>query len=134
MSIPGSNLLNRALSVIKPDNVTYRKFKRRTTNSVGIYVEEYESDVEVKASVQAVSNYVYKELGLDFQKAYVRIYISVDVIDLSRDVSGDRFIIFGNTYQLMSSGMWFPIDGWVGLTAVQILSDLEVTPHQSVKS
>lgn len=118
--IPGSNLLDEAFAAIDTQTIAWRKYLGRAANSVGIFVPQYDADVNVEASVQAVQNDVYKQFSLDWQKDFRTLYLSQDVIDLRRDSSSDRFLIGAKLYQVTSEVPWFEIDGWVGLIVVRI--------------
>lgn len=96
--IPGSNLLNMALSVIAPQKFTYYAFVSRKTGINGLDVATYASPMRVRGSVQPVPRSMYETLGLNLQKTYVNIFIARNIVDLNRDVSGD-YIIFGYTTQ-----------------------------------
>lgn len=121
MKLPGSNLLSEAFAVIDTVEVIYRKYKDRALNELGFWVTSYEEDVYAEASVQATNRDTYQRFGLDMQKNYMTIYLSLDAVDLSRDVSGDQFILpDGILYQLESSVPWYDYDGWVSLTVVEV--------------
>lgn len=128
MIVPGSNLLSIAFRAIAPIKVQYLQFQSRALNAVGQYISAYAAPVDVMASVQAVSRGAYKQFGLDFQKNYVAIYVSVDAVDIDRNVTGDKFILpDGRIYQLENQDDWFGADGgwqgingWVGLLAVKV--------------
>jgi hypothetical protein len=118
--IPGSNLLASALRVIKPTEVLYYQDSGRSVNDVGQYITTYSDPVTIMASVQSVNRMTYTELGLDFQKNYMNFWLSADVIDLGRDVTGDKIGVYGKIYQLESADYWFPIDGWVSVLGVEV--------------
>ena len=119
--IPGSNLLEDAFDAIDTIEIGYMKFAQREENAVGQWVAKYEPVTKIEASVQAVDRKTYVELGLDFQKQYVQVYMSADIIDLDRDTSGDVVILSDSrTYQLESQLDWFPMDGWVGVLCVRV--------------
>lgn len=116
--VPGSNLLDDATTVISTIEVQYQKYMSRVKNAVGQWVSAYADPVGKQASVQAVPRQTYNQLGLDLQKQYVNLFISLDVTDLDRDVTGDRFTLpDGRLYQLESQTDWYGIDGgWQGGT------------------
>lgn len=120
MMVPGSDLLADAFDAIDTISITYHKYKTRTLNSIGIYVAEFEDGTPVDASVQSVDRNVYKDLGLDWQKNYLVVYLSSDVVDIDRGVTGDEFVIFEKTYQIVSVNPWFNIDGWSSFIVVEI--------------
>ena len=118
--IPGSNLLAFAFSMITPQPFGYEPFLGRVNNAVGLYESSYGELQTLMGSIQAVSRRVYQDYGLDFQKNYVTIYVSKNVIDVTRDTSGDRATINGRLFQIISQTDWFNIDGWVSFLAVDV--------------
>ena len=118
--IPGSNLLNKAFTLIGKTTVSYYTDAGRTVNAVGQYVTSYSAAANVTGSLQAVKQELYDKYGLDFQKKYYMLYVSRDAIDVGRDVSGDQFEHNGYRYQCESLTNWYSIDGWVSILAVQV--------------
>ena len=121
-NVPGGNLLKKAFKIIDKDTFIYRQFKSRTTNSIGIDVPEFEDDVELKGSVQAVPRKLYQEHGLDWKKKYITIYSSDTIEGVDRDTSGDRIIFNGKLFQVLDETNWIPIDGWNGVMCVEVNS------------
>ena len=121
--IPGSNLLNMALSVIASQEVDYYKATTESVNSIGLKVPQYDPPVLIWGSFQPVQKALYAEYGLDFNRSYVNFYTSNDLIDIERNVSGDKIVYQGNTYNCESSTEWIGIDGWIAiLTVLQVLA------------
>lgn len=120
MLVPGSNILNLALMVIAKQQFNWYPFANRLDQPNGQYLSVYNTPVSLLGSVQAVSRNLYQEYGLDFDKYYLHFFVSQNVIDVTRDVSGDVIVFEGNTYQCLSITPWFGIDGWVEIVAVQI--------------
>jgi len=124
MIIPDSNLLSDAMALLDTVDIKYYKDAGRDINDQGVWVTSYEPMVIVEASVQAPDRDTYVQYGLDMQKNYLKVFVSTDTIDLSRDQSGDQFVIGlpGNEYryQLESEVPWYDFDGWVELYIVQI--------------
>ncbi len=118
--IPGSNLLNKAFTLIGKSTVSYYADAGRTLNDVGQYVTSYSAASSVTGSLQPVKQELYDKYGLDFQKKYFMLYVSRDAVDVSRDVSGDQFEYNGKRYQCESLTNWYSIDGWVSILAVQV--------------
>lgn len=123
MLVPGSNILNMALSVIAKSSFQYYAFVSRTPNEVGQDIATYASPTILRGSVQPIPRSLYQEYGLDFQRNYVNVYISRDMMDIARDVSGDKIIFNRNTYQCVSKTAWDAIDGWDAVLCVQIPND-----------
>lgn len=118
--IPGSNLLNMALTVIRPQTIQFFAFTGRATNAIGLDEATYAAPVAVRGSVQPVPRSQYQRMGLDYNKRYVNLYASTDIDDLARDTAGDQIEFNGRRYEIMGEDDWFPQDGWNGTLAVDI--------------
>jgi hypothetical protein len=117
---PGSNLFLRAIRLIKPTTVQYLKFSGRTQNAARQWVAAFETAVPIQASVQAVARSSYTDMGLDFQKNYIKIFAAANLVNIKRDSSGDRFIYNGMLYQIEDQNTWFLLDGWASCIAVEV--------------
>lgn len=120
MAVPGSNNLNLALSVIARQTVSYWRYLSRTTNAIGLDVSTYADPVDITGSLQAVPRSAYKELGLDLTRNYVRFFTSNDLIDIKRDVSGDRISYAGKYYNVLSATDWYAVDGWLEVLCIEV--------------
>lgn len=119
-NVPGSNLLKKAFKIINKDPFVYRQFKKRTTNSIGIDVPEFEPDVILNGSIQAVPRRLYQQHGLDWKKNYITIYSSDVIEGVNRDTTGDRIMFDGKLFQVLDENNWTPIDGWNGVMCVEV--------------
>lgn len=120
MSVPGSNLLKAAFSVIKTFPVQYFKFDSRAANDRGEYISQHVEFPVVRASLQAVPRDMYVELGLDLSRSYVTAYMCFQATPVDRELSGDEFITKqGVKYQVVSTTDWL-WDGWCSVLAVEI--------------
>lgn len=118
--IPSSNLLNMALTIIAKQTVTYFQYTGRTTNAIGYDVASFAAGIDLLGSWQPVPRDRYEYLGLDFQRNYVTFYVSKNILDIQRDVSGDQIEYNGKRWQCQSSNDWYAVDGWVGILCVEI--------------
>lgn len=118
--IPGSNLLNVALSVIGKQTVLYYRATGRTKNSVGQWVTEYADGFARDGNLQPVPKSLFSKAGLDYQKNYLSCYFSGDTSDIQRGESGDSFVFGGRRWQFLSETDWSKIDGWTVTLAVDI--------------
>lgn len=115
MSIPGSDILLDALTVIASQYVTYYKAVNRDLNPVGQDVTFYAPPATIFGSFQPVPRSMYTAYGLDFNKTYYTFYTPMDLMDIQRNVSNDKIVFNGKTFQCEASNDWFAIDGWVGM-------------------
>jgi hypothetical protein len=120
MTTPGSNLLRRASRLIKFQEVQYYSAAERVLNAARQWVPGFGTATPLKASVQAVNRSSYAEMGLNFNSFYVQVYAMLNMVDLQRDSSGDRFIYNGDLYQMENGQSWFEQDGWATCLAVRI--------------
>lgn len=118
--IPGSNLLDDALSVIASQTITYYRMTGRTLNDIGQDVTAYAPGISIDGSLQPVPRTLYEKLGLNLQNSYYTFYTSNNVLDVARDVSGDQFEFNGSRYQVESNNDWYAQDGWKGVLCVLI--------------
>jgi hypothetical protein len=117
---PGSNLLKRAGRLIAFQSCQYYAFSSRTQNAARQFVPSYAAPFVLSASIQAINRNRYAQMGLDFNKFYVQIYASLNIVDLQRDSSGDRLIYNGDLYQMQDGQNWFQQDGWATCLCVRI--------------
>ncbi len=120
MMIPGGNLLGLAMTVIAPQILQYRPFLSRTKNDEGILASKFAAPAKLRGSIQPVPRQKYEQMGLEFQKNYVTIFIEKNAIDMSRDVAGDEFWYSGRLYQAESRTTWFAQDGWESILCVEV--------------
>jgi hypothetical protein len=125
MSIPGQNILNMALTLINRQTVQYYQFESRALNSVGQDVTTYASVVNLVGSWQPVPRKMYIQYGLNLQKDYYTFYTSNNLLDVTRDVSGDQVAFMGKRYQVESNNDWFQLDGWKGVLCVDQGADAD---------
>lgn len=117
--IPGLNLLDVALSVIQPQQLTYYQATGRTENAVRQYATTYAAPATIYGSFQPVSRALYQVYNLDLQKSYFVLYTSSNVIDIERDLSADQISYAGKRYQCLSDQPdWLVQDGWKGVLCV----------------
>ena len=121
--IPGSNLLNMALTLIHKQVVQYYQYVSRTPNSVGQDITTYAAPISMYGSFQAVRRELYETYGLDLQKDYSTFYTSNNVLDVTRNVSGDQLVYQGRRYQVESDNDWYAQDGWKGVLVVDLGAD-----------
>ena len=118
--IPGANLLNLASRLIRLTPVPYYRYGNRVLNENRIWVSSFYPVTTIPMSVQRVPRDVYMQQGLEFQRNYVSLFASVDLVDLARDAGGDKVLWGGRWFQIESQNTWFEQDGWAKSLAVDI--------------
>lgn len=115
-----NNLLNQAFTVIPQQSFTYLKYKSNAISDIGIKVNEYETGVVYKGSVQAVDSKMYQQLGLDFSKKYIQIFSSLNIQNVNNDQETPDKILWNNKeYLVVNCSDWYEQDGWTNIIAVE---------------
>ena len=117
------NILNMAMSVLGKQKFTYLRYRERTVNAEGIYLSDFANGVGTSGQVQAVPREMFIKYGLDFQKTYLMVFVSKDVLDLERGVAGDMIKYANDTYQVVSETDWFDINGWTSVLCVKVAGE-----------
>lgn len=123
MSVPGSNLLADALTVIDPQLVRYARYAGQATDAAGRKAATYDDAIDVWGSVQPVSRSVMALQGLDLDKRYVTFYASQSFRQPGRDGAGDHFTFGGRVWQAMGGSDWYAVDGWEAALLVDVGAD-----------
>ena len=118
--IPGQNILKMASQLIVFQTIQYYQYESRALNDVGQDVTTYLAVVNIIGSWQPVPRNLYPIYGLDLQKDYFTFYTSNNLLDVTRDVSGDQLAFQGRRYQVESNNDWFQLDGWKGILCVDL--------------
>lgn len=121
MLVPGGNLLDLAMRMLNPQTVKYFKYLDRTTNTIGYDVTTFNPGVDIEGgSVQPVPRDRYEAYGFDVSKNYILWYTDANVSGAERATSGDQVEVLGRRWQLTSENQWTLVDGWTGVTAIDI--------------
>lgn len=118
--IPGSDLLDLALTVIDAQTVAYYKTTGRELNAIGQEITSYEAPAMIVGSMQPVPRRLYEAYGLPFNRTYYTFYTSNDTEDIERDTSGDQIVYNNQRFQVESNNDWFAADGWQGVLCVLV--------------
>jgi len=120
MSVPGSNMLNRAARLIKLQPIAYYAYTGRETNEAGLYDSTYAQPRVTQGSLQPVPRSLYDVYGLDFDKNYSTVYLAKNSLDIARNVAGDQLTYGSRRFQVESKTDWFGQDGWDALLCIEV--------------
>jgi hypothetical protein len=120
MSVPGSNLLSIALTVIAPQQIALSRATGRVQNAIGEWVTTYAAQVPVEGSWQPVDQTKYESLGLDLTKKYFMFYTTEQINSINRGESPDLCERNGRKYSTVSDVPWNDVDGWQSAMFVDI--------------
>jgi hypothetical protein len=114
------NLLATTQTVIGKQDYELRKYESRTRNAAGFYISSFSEPEPMAGSVQPIKATQYKTMGLDFKKAYIKIY-DVNLINtLSREENADQIIYDGYLWHVAEDTAWFLSGGWNYVMCVRI--------------
>lgn len=113
------NLFKMATSVIPPETIQYEHFIGCVVNDIGIAVPTYAEPIQIKASVQAVGDDFYKDLGLDFQKEYYTVYSNQRMYGVNEQEQPDRLTFHGKTFTVHKNTHWEEYNGWGSVVVVK---------------
>lgn len=120
MSVPGSNLLSMALTVIAAQTIALYRYTGRVENAVGEYVVQYAPGFPVEGSWQPIDQAKYEALGLDLAKKYFMFYTSERIEGVQRDGAPDIAERNGRKYSTIGDQPWNDVDGWQSAMFVDI--------------
>ncbi len=121
MIVPGSNLLNQAMRVIKPTpGVQLKVFTGEAENDYGATVPSYADAVPLRnCSVQPLAFRDIQVLGLTVGKRYITVWLLGQSKSAYRGGQADQILWNGSTWTVLEPTSWAVQDGWTQLVAVR---------------
>lgn len=114
------NVLSTAQRVIRTQDFVLRRYNGRVKMPNGVYVSNYDDDVTLNGSIQPIARSRYEKMGLDFEKDYISILATTDIMDLMRDRSGDQIVIDGRLFETIGESDWTRSAGWNRIMCVRV--------------
>lgn len=96
-----------------------------TINSIGYEVPAVDFQKDYIGSVQAVSNKLYNQLGLDLTKNYKLVYCPELVHSLAEKDHPGKVIYNGLTWDVIENQNWWETNGFTKFIMVEIKRDRE---------
>lgn len=120
--IPGSNLLNMALSVIQPTSgAAYQAYVGEIENDMGTTVNTYGPTTPLfGASIQPLTMAQVQVNGLAIDKNYVTVWMQNVLEGAYRGRQCDRILWNNATWEVLPESNWMVQDGWKTVTAVML--------------
>ena len=114
------NLLASAQTVIGKQDYQMRKCTGRVRNEAGYWVSAFAEPIPMLGSVQPIRATQYQAMGLDFKKAYIKIYDVNLIQSMSRDTNADQVIWDGYLWHVAEDTPWFLSGGWNYVMCVRL--------------
>jgi hypothetical protein len=109
------NLLNEASKLIPLERFIYKKYKGKVINELGIPVIEYEEDIEIEGSIQALDVSLYEKFGFSFERNIKILYASIDVKGLDNQDAPDKIVYDSRVWSVIKTTRWHNYNGWNGV-------------------
>lgn len=122
------NLLATAQTVIGKQDYLLRKYTGRVRNEAGYWVSSFAEPIPMLGSVQPIRATQYQAMGLDFKKAYIKIYDVNLIQSMSRDTNADQVIWDGYLWHVAEDTPWFLSGGWNYVMCVRLEKYVPVAP------
>ncbi len=93
---------------------TYIEYDEKETviNDIGVEVPAEKLRAEYTGSVQAVSNKMYEQLGLDLAKNYKLVYCPELVQSMAEKETPGRVLYDGRVWDIIENQNWFETNGF----------------------
>ena len=114
------NVLSAAQTVIGKQSYQIKRYTSRTRNAAGYWESIYSDPEDMAGSVQPVRATQYAAMGLDFKKAYIKIYDTNIINSLSRNTNADQIIYDGYLWSVAEDTPWFLSGGWNYVMCVRL--------------
>lgn len=101
----------------------YYKYLSNSINEIGLEVPVYDEPISYTGSVQAVSNKMYEQMGLDLDKNYKIVYCPQLVKTLAEQDQPDRIFYNGGWYDVVENQNWYETNGFTKFIMVEIKRD-----------
>ena len=120
------NLLNTAMAATCilgcNKTFTFLKYLGTTIDDMGRDIPQFDEPKTLTGSIQAVSNEMYEQLGLDLNKNYKIVFSSTLMKSLAEDIQPDRIIYNNRTFELVENKNWYDTNGWTKALVVELKS------------
>ena len=114
------NVLGSVQSVIGKQSYQIMRYVGRVKNSAGYWVSSFSDPEDMSGSVQPVNAKMYKDLGLDLKKSYIKIYDTELINTMSRNTNGDQIIWNGFIWTIPEELPWNIQGGWNYVMCVKL--------------
>lgn len=101
-------------------NILYFQYNGTTTDAMGRDIPDYLDPITLGASVQAVSNKTYQELGLDLNKNYKTIWAEHPLFSIAERKQPDKIVYDNLIFQIVENRKWSETNGYTRALIVQI--------------
>lgn len=104
---------------------TFLKYLENSIDPMGRDVPSFADPITYTGSIQAVSNKMYEQLGLDLNKNYKIVFCPALMQSLAENIQPDRIIYNNRTFELVENKNWYETNGWTKVLMVELKNERE---------
>lgn len=109
-------------------NFLFYKWINTKVDSIGRDIPEFAPPKPTTGSIQAVSNKMYEQLGLDLNKNYKIVYSSELIQSIAEEIQPDRIVYNNRTFEVVENKNWYETNGYTKVLMVELK---ELRPNES---
>lgn len=98
----------------------YYRYQETIVDDMGRDVPKYAEPKPVTGSVQAVSNKLYEQLGLNLDKNYKIIYSPELIQSIAEKIQPDRIVYNNRTFEVVEDKDWYETNGYTRILVVEL--------------
>lgn len=98
----------------------YYRYQETIVDDMGRDVPQYADPKPITGSVQAVSNKMYEQLGLDLNKNYKIIYSPELIQSIAEKIQPDRIVYDNRTFEVVENKNWYETNGYTKILIVEL--------------
>lgn len=101
-------------------NFLFYKWIESTVDLMGRDVPKFAPPILATGSIQAVSNKMYEQLGLDLNKNYKIVFSPTLIQSIAEEIQPDRILYDGRTYEVVENKDWYETNGYTKVLMVEL--------------
>lgn len=98
----------------------FLRFIKSDIDDMGRDIPQFEKPVLLTGSVQPLSNRMYVQLGLDFNRNYKTVFCPALIQSITEKLQPDRIVYDNRTYEVVEDKNLYQTNGWTKVLVVEI--------------
>lgn len=98
----------------------FYKYSKTTVDDMGRDVPEFEAPIPQTGSVQAISNKMYEQMGLNLDNNYIVVYSSALIQSIAEKIQPDRIVYQNRTFEVVEDKNWYTTNGYTKALMVEL--------------
>ncbi len=98
----------------------FLRFIKSDIDDMGRDIPQFEDPVLLTGSVQPLSNRMYVQLGLDFNRNYKTVFCPALIQSITEKLQPDRIVYDNRTYEVVEDKNLYQTNGWTKVLVVEL--------------